>query len=479
MTAVVSFDREDEAPLESGPPGAVPERPDPPSRRGFPWCWLPAVISVGVNCVFAVAWWLPEFSRFPRHEAVLTQLWPLATKELVSAGQPVVDAQLGRSGLLAALLLVASLALPFLIRSPRWPVRVIGSGFVVYAGVVAWVVTALSLLARDAWAVSLIGLLLITGWVVAAGATAWRTLWTPVEALPPRPTNPLWVVGLFALLYPVPLAIGRSLFAAELTPAARDLLDTDPTLRIAALNDFSTVACYLSGLFLALVVWAGYMLVPPQRPVQVPWVRSRASSVDPLVARLVILVLCLVGLAGAAISAAETGPQRAEQLRSGSPAGDILDCAAWAAAQPGRPTASLIARGYQCRQVSAYVGYDQTGQLELANSPAPMRASLPDGRRISTRVVSGQYGTTVVLATSSRLDTQPDELVAVAFGTAAQQWSFRCDDDGPLSVRFAAADGAEDAAAGHLTLRAEKPSVVIGCTNQAVRLDPRTGQPLG
>ena len=51
----------------------------------------------------------------------------------------------------------------------------------------------------------------------------------------------LWVVGLFALLYPVPLASGRALFAPELTPPPASLLDTDPTLRIAALNDVSTL----------------------------------------------------------------------------------------------------------------------------------------------------------------------------------------------------------------------------------------------
>ncbi len=61
-----------------------------------------------------------------------------------------------------------------------------------------------------------------------------------------------------------------------------------------------------------------------------------------------------------------------------------------------------------------------------------MRASMPDDRTISSRVVSAQYGSHVVLATSTRLDSQPDELVAVEFTTAAQQWSFRCDDDGPM-----------------------------------------------
>ena len=63
-----------------------------------------------------------------------------------------------------------------------------------------------------------------------------------------------------------------------MTPAAASLLDTDPTLRIAALNDCSTVAGYLSGLFVALTVWAVYMLVPPLQATRVPWVRRTARA---------------------------------------------------------------------------------------------------------------------------------------------------------------------------------------------------------
>jgi hypothetical protein len=484
VTAVVSFDREGEAPLGVGPrdPNPGPER----RRRGrtgrssasLRWCWLPAIFSLSVNAIFLVAWWLPEFGNFPGHQAVFAQLWPLASPELTSAGQPLVSAQVGRSGLLAALLLATSVALPFLVRSRRFVLRIVVPAAFVYVGVVAWVVTGLSLWARDAWSESWLGFLLLSGWVLAAGVTVWRVLWTPVEDLPPRPRHVWWVVALFAVLYPVPLALGRALFAADLTPAARNLLDTDPTLRIAALNDGSTIACYLSGLLLALTAWAAYMLVPPLQQIRVPWVQRRAATVDPLIGRVVILIVCVIVLVGTAMAAAESGRQRAEELRTGSPATDVLRCTSWAVTQPGQPTATLIARGLGCRQLTSYVGYDQTGQVELANSLTPVRAELPDGRRITSRVVSGQFGPMVVLAASTQIDAKADQLIGVDLTKAAQRWSFRCDDDGRMRLRFASADGADDAATGHLTETGEKPSVVVECTNQSVRLDPATGQPL-
>lgn len=481
MTAVVSFDREEISPVDIGSsePGPEPE-PGRESHHSLRWAWVPAIISVAVNAIFLVAWWLPEFSNFPGHQDALTQLWPLAAKELTSAGQAVVQAQVGRSGVLAALMLITSLAVPFLVRNPSWVVRIVVPMASVYVGVVAWVVTMLGLLARGTLSQSWVGMILMTGWVLAAAVTVWRSLFAQVDELPPRPTRILWVVGLFALLYPVPLAAGRALFAPELTPAARSLLDTDPTLRIAALNDVSTLVLYLSGVFLALTVWALYMLLPPLLPIRVPWVRRGVHGGDPLVVRVIIAAVCILGLAISGLQASETGKARAEQLESGSPASDLLTCSSWTRSQPGRPTVSLVARGDHCRHLAAYVGYDQSAGTELATSVTPMRASTPDDRTISSRVVSAQYGAHVVLATSTRLDSRPDELVAVKFDTATQQWSFRCDDDGPMKLRFARADTGDDAAAGRVTQPGDRATVVVTCTNQQqVRLDPRTGQAVG
>ena len=368
MTAVVSFDSEELTPVDIGSPGPSPKsEPGRESHHSLRWAWVPAIISVAVNAIFLVAWWLPEFSNFPGHQAALSQLWPLATKEVTSAGQAAVEAQVDRSGALAALMLITSLALPFLVRSPSWVVRIVVPMASVYVGVVAWVVTVLGLLTRGTLSQSWVGMILLTAWVLTAGVTVWRSLFVQLDELPPRPTRTLWVVVLFALLYPVPLAAGRSLFAPELTPAAQRLLDTDPTLRIAALNDVSTLLLYLSGVFLALTVWSLYMLVPPLQSIRVPWVRRTARAGDPLVPRVLIGLVCILGLAITGIQASEAGRVRAEQLQSGSPATDLLTCSSWTRTQPGRPTASLVSRGDHCRELTAYVGYDQSATVELAS----------------------------------------------------------------------------------------------------------------
>ena len=107
---------------------------------------------------------------------------------------------------------------------------------------------------------------------------------------------------------------------------------------------------------------------------------------------------------------------------------------------------------------------------------------MPDKRAITTRVVSGQYGAVVVVAGTGAIDQAPDELSGVSMDTAQRLWSFRCDDDRTMKLRFAAADPtpgatrAAEVAAGHVTNEGEQPSVVVECTNQTLRLDPATGQ---
>ncbi len=261
----------------------------------------------------------------------------------------MVQAQVGRSGVLAALMLITSLALPFLVRSPSWVVRIVVPMASVYVGVVAWVVTVLGLLARGTLSQAWVGMILLTGWVVAAGVTVWRSPVRQLDELPPRPTRTLWVVGLFALLYPVPLAAGRALFAPELTPAARGLLDTDPTLRIAALNDVSTLAALSQWCFPGAdgvgLVHAGAAAATRSG---VPWVRRRARAGDPLVVRVIIAVVCVLGLAISGIQASETGSARAEATRvgqSGPRSVDLLVVDPLAAGsthrQPRRPRRSL------------------------------------------------------------------------------------------------------------------------------------------
>ncbi len=494
MTAVVSFDRSQLAPVDPQPPSPAPDRESPraprrprnprePGRGSLRWAWCPALISVSVNAIFLIAWWAPEFGEFAGRDAILAQLWPLASAELTSGGQAVIPQQAGHLGLLAALMLVTSIALPFQARSRKRPVRVFGPTATVYVGVVTWFVTLVQALGATSPNQAWLGLLLLTAWVATAAVTVWRSRNVSTADLPERRLRVGWLVAVIALLYPLPLALGRALFAPAAGDAARELLASDPTQKFAVLATPASMLAYLAGVLVVVTLWAIFDLVPPYAKVRVPWVRSRPVTVDPLVARIVIAVLCVTALVLVVFPAGETGRTQARRWLSGNPTGDHLACATWVQQRPGRPTATLLARGDQCRSLVSYAGYTESGNAEFAATLNPVKATMPDARAITSRVVSGQYGAVVVLASTAAIDLAPDELFGVSMDTARTLWSFRCDDDGTMKLRFAGSDpasgstAAAEAAAGHVTNRGEQPAVVVACTNQAVRLDPATGQP--
>ncbi len=493
MTAVVSFDRPALEPVDPDRPvpppdperPPAPRRPKPARVRGrgsLRWAWAPALISVSVNVFFLVAWWAPEFGEFAGRDALLNQLWPLASKELTTGGAAVAPIQALHSGVLAALLLGTSIALPFLARSHNRPVRVLLPAAALYVGVLTWLVTVVQLVTGrggDAW----FGLLLLTAWVAAAAVTVWRSRYVADADLPARRPPLGWLVVVVVLLYPVPLAIGRALFAQDSGHAARALLAADPTQQLSVLISTATLLAYVSGVLVVIVVWAGYMLVPPYTRIGVPWVRSRPVTVDPLVARLAVTLLTGALLLLCAFPAADAGREQAKRMLAGDPGADQLACGTWVQQRPGRPTATLVSRGDRCRGLVAYAGYTESGTANLVSPLQPVKATMPDKRAITTKVVAGQYGAVVVLAATSAVDWAPDELFGVSMDTARPIWAFRCNDDGAMRLRFAGTDpvpGAKPAAevaAGHVTNPGEKPAVVVLCTNQAVRLDPATGRP--
>ncbi len=479
MTSAITFDRDEVPPAELGSPGGGPAGPDRGSpARALRFAAVPLAVSVGVNAVFLVVWWLPEYSRFPGHDTLLTQLTPLASMALTSRSEPVVAVQQGRGSLVATVLLVTAALLPFLVRSHRFALRVLAPTAICYLGAVGWVVTLLGLLARGTLAASWVGMVLLTGWVAAAAVTVWRSLRVRVDDLPGRPTRLLWLVVLYALLHPLPMAAGRALFAPELTAAARGLADGDPSVRLAALHTSASVAVYAAGVGLALVGWAVAMLVPPVRPLRVPWVRTSEPG-NPLVRRLLILALCGLGLVVSASAADRLGAARAEQIAHGSPAVDLPGaCAAWTLPDPARPVLTVVAQGRGCQRLVRYAGYAKVGESRLDVPLVPVRASTPAGHRITTRVVSGQFGELVVLGSSGGLDAGLEQLQGVGLRDGRVRWTFRCDDDRSMSLRFAAATGGEDLDAGRFTEIGERSTVVVSCTNQSLRLDPRTGRPL-
>ena len=110
----------------------------------------------------------------------------------------------------------------------------------------------------------------------------------------------------------------------------------------------------------------------------------------------------------------------------------------------------------------------------------PLRAETPDEAAISGRVVGAQYGAVVVVASTDGKGFQagPDQLQGIRIADGQRLWTFRCDDDGGLRLRFAEADGGDDPATGRVTDLAEPPSVVAACSNGTVSLDPQTGKEL-
>lgn len=453
---------------DPGPPqlGALGERrprgaPSPATALAL--LHVPAAISLSVNGLFFVVYWLPEIGRFWGHELLLSQVAPLASKELTSQSTPLVLAQADRGGLVPAYLLVAALALPVLARSRHWLVR-LALWPLTGLAVVGGLIVGLGVAIRGELVASLLGLLLLAAWLAAAVIVTWRSLWVDVIRLPRRPVRVSWLLSAYALLGLLPVAVGRALFAPELGLAAGTVQEGSFALRWSALLTPATLPLYLAGLLVGVLLLLGYRLVPP-----VLTTRPRRAGVA-----LVAAAVCL-GLCGAWGSAA--GARRAEQLRADSPAATMaFGCGAWVDHRAGRVAESVIMTGSSCRRATAYLGYRQLGTRQLYGSASPVRAVTPEGREVSTDVVAARYGSTLVVAITSRQDDRPDELAALGVGDMAELWRFRCPDDENFRLRFAGADGGDDAAAGHLTGAREGAQVVVGCKRGLLRLDPQTGR---
>ena len=483
MSSTLSFDAHDLPDVEyTGRTDDRRRRRDP--RTALQWAYAPLAITVAVNAVFFVAYWVPEFARFPGHDWLYNQLAPLASATLTSEGQPLAQVQMGRGSLIPTFLLLASLPLPALFRARQWQLRLVIPAAFGYLGAMGLVVTALGLLARGQFLGSFIGLALMAGWVTAIGVTVYRLVWVNTDDLPRRPTRLLWIVALVALLHPLAIAIGRRIFAPEMRHAAAELLASgQDSLQYAALISPATIPVYLSGVAVVLVGWCWYMLIPPWQPVRTPWVRKRDPEKPPalLGPRLLILGVSVALLAVTGGMASYGGQARAQLIAVGSPVDDLaLTCASWTQQPDKLPAQTLALSGSGCHTVTAFSGFSQVGQQQLTEQFSPVRADTPDEASISGRVVAAQYGSTVVVASTSGqgFSSEPDQLQGFRIADGQRLWTFRCDDDGVLRLRFAGADLGDDPAAGRITEFAEKPSVVAACSNTTVSLNPQTGKKL-
>jgi hypothetical protein len=463
-----------EAPAPSLGTVGVPERADDRARlvsRVRVAAAVPAAICLGAHWLFLIAYWIPETAAFPAHAWWLGQLSPLVAKSVTSAGSAQVAAQTGQLGLGGELLLVTSLALLLLVRHPG----LLGHGAALVpagVGTVVAVVVTLALLVGGRPGRSGVTIALLALWVWAAAYAALESLLVDVERRRGRRWRDgvPWVAA-YAVVAPAPTAVGRALFGPELRDAAASLSDNTVALRLAGLTTGANLLLYLTGLLLGVAVWAVYQCWPPRR--------DAATAVRVLVAVVALLATAAVG--GLATGSAR---QRAEQIRSDSPAAAVrFGCGSAELRGPAgdsavEPARTLVITGLTCKTVTTFEGYRQLTTRSLPFSLAPVVVRRPDGERLHGRVVSAQYGDALVLAGTSRLDTSADRLLAVRVSDGATLWSFTCSDRRSLRLRFAGAPTGDDPAHGRLTELGEQPQVLVVCGDRTRHLDPATGRRL-
>ncbi|MET0694863.1 MAG: hypothetical protein ABWY56_13100 [Propionibacteriaceae bacterium] len=424
---------------------------------------VPAIISVGAGCLFFVVFWVPEFASFPGAQFVLEQFAPLVSKELTSQSEAVVPSQVGHLGLPAAFMLLVSLLLAPLARSRWWLAR-LALWPLTYLSVISAVVTVLGVLVRGSLGANFLGTALLAVWAVVAVRLTWRSVGVDVETLPARPAKVLWLLGLFALVNPLPVALGRRVFAPELRTAAASVTQNDLTLRWAALLTPTTALVYLSGVLLGVLFWCVYLLGPPRQTTRVVTVAALAVGA--------VVALLFLGPA-----AHRSGEHRAEEIRTQSPSQEVsFTCGSWAQQRPGLPAQTLVVSGLSCKRLTSFTGYHEVVTRETEVSLSPVRIDGMNGERISGKLVGAQYDGLVVLAATDRLDNRATEVVGLRLTDAITVWRFACVNEDLARLRFAGASDGDDSTAGRVTLPGESPAVVMACGPGTIRLDPRTGK---
>nr|WP_294694398.1 hypothetical protein [uncultured Friedmanniella sp.] len=471
MTSAAYAYADPEAPAPELAPVGVPERPDDRARfvvRVRVAAAVPLVIGLAVHWLFLIAYWIPETSAFPAHDWWLSQLSPLVSETVTSAGEAQVEAQWRQPGLGGELLLLAAIVLFVLNRRPR----LLGPGAAVLpaaAGTMVALVIAAALLVGGRPAGSGLTLVLLALWVVTAGYAALGGLLVDAEVHRERRwRHGAVLLAAYAVIGPAPTAVGRALFGGDLRDAAATLQGNTVALRLAALTHGTTLLLYLAGLLAGVALWAAYQCWPPRRNLR--------TAVRVLV---LVTALLLTGVVGDA--AAGVAQRRAERLLHGSPAESVhFTCGAARLHDPaatGAPARTLVITGLTCTTLTTFEGYRQLVTRSLHFSLAPVTVRDPDGRRLSGRVISAQYGDTLVLAGSGRIDSSANELLAVGVDDAAERWRFTCPDRRSMRLRFLGVPTGDNPGRGHVG--AGPAAVLVACGPEpALTLDATTGRPL-
>lgn len=427
------------------------------------WATVPFSISLTVHLFFLLQYWLPETSGFPGSGWWMTQLGPLASPWLTSRGVPQVTAQY-ESGLAPAVMLVAGFFLISLSRSPKWWARV---GILVPAAVggLAGLGILVQLLASGGNRTSTLSVMLLVLWLTAAGYVAASGFQDRLGTPPPKTlrSGVPALVG-YAVMSPLPTAVGRGLFAPELRDTAVGLQGNTVGLRLSALWTASTPWLYLSGLLVGVSLWVLYRWWPLRRGTQVTGL-------------LIAMAIMLIVTSAFGLTAARLAGVRTTQLAYGSPAEEpALSCGAWFRPQtdPREPILTLGVTGASCRTVTVFEGYRQLSTGTVTDSLSPIRARTPEDDPIPAESVGALYGDIVVVAATNRTDRAPTSLLGLRITDGTEVWRHSCD---PMTVRFAAVATGDDPARGYVTEEGESiPQVLVGCPGVSRSLDPQTGR---
>jgi hypothetical protein len=428
------------------------------------WASVPWSISLTVNLIFLLYYWLPEMNDFPGNQWWMAQLAPLASPWLTSRGQPQVAAQQG-TGLGPAVMLVSAFVLVCLSRSHRWWGRI---GILVPAAVggLAGLVILVRLFSSGGNRTSALSVMLLILWMSSAAYAATQGFQDRLGTPPPKN----WRSGLpalvgFALIGPLPLAVGRALFAPELRDQAVALEGNTAALRLAALLTASTPWLYLSGLLVGVSLWVLYRWWPLRRGTQVTGL-------------LIAMAVMLIITSAFGLTAARLAGVRTTQLALGSPAEEpALSCGAWVRPRtsPTEPVLTLGVTGGGCREVTVFAGYRQLSTSTVANSLSPIEARTPENRPILSEEVGALYGDMVVVAATDRIDRAPTSLLGLRITDGSQTWELPPCANG-LTVRFAMVEPKDDPVKGYITEDGETvPQVLVGCDGKVRSIDPQTG----
>lgn len=412
-------------------------------------------ILLAANLVYLVAAWVPETRMHSALSTVLGQLAPLVLP-WVTGGAPLAAGQWSSPALPQVGIMMSAVVLWLgATRGGAYAVAAIPAAAVsvVAAGAVAVKCVSDGVLADTATGVLLAVVVAVLA-VRSAGAII--SGGTPKRSFGPS-MKLLIAYGVIAIL---PLAVGRAIFAPDVAHV-RLLFGTTQTVGQQALTDESTPWLYAAGLSVGVVVWAGIRLLPPwgHRPI--------------LGSALVGVVALGLGCITVGNHARAVSDDLDTVLASSHPQ-LWAACSSWWERTPPYRSIHLSPADGNCSHISTFAGETQTGSSDSAFVLWSDGVTTPEGQPITSPSPGALYGDVLVVPARTPDATGANAVVGVRLTDGQPAWQVQCAGGAVLTLRFAGA-ATDYPASGVITLPGESRSVVVGCPEGALRLDPATG----